>query len=187
MRIIRTEMYFEGIEAIGPGVSKVARLNPGVGVAFFDIKPPPDFPFSRILKKPKIYDEPNDREVRRFLDLCVRGNERSYGRPFSKYWAADVQNVAVVNFLMEANIVIEQSPPSWEQLKSLVSKSPGIGIGTFVGFEMASNHTELMIITVPLGIIVVSSAIGVSEALKKGLNKKVEALFKARSHPRLRG
>jgi hypothetical protein len=50
---------------------------------------------------------------------------------------------------------------------------------------MASTHTELMIITVPIGIVVVSSAIGVSEALKKGLNKKVEALFKDK--PRLRG
>jgi hypothetical protein len=30
----------------------------------------------------------------------------------------------------------------------------------------------------PIGIVVLSSAIGVSEELKKGLNKKVEALFK---------
>jgi hypothetical protein len=187
MRIIRTEMYFDDVESIGPGVRKAARLNPGVGIAFFDVKPPPDFSFSRILKKPVVYSEPRDREVRRFLDLCIRGNERSYGRPYSKYWATDVHNVAIVDFLMDANIVVEQSPPSWEQLKTLVSKSPGIGIGTYVGFELAGSHTELMIITVPIGIIVVSSAIGVSEALKKGLNKKVEALFKPRPRPRLRG
>jgi hypothetical protein len=178
-------MYFEDVESIGPGVSKSARLNPGVGIAFFDVKPQPDFSFGRILKNPKIYSGTNEREVRRFLDLCVRGNERSYGRPYSKYWATEVHNTAIVNFLMEANIVVEQSPPSWDQLKSLVSKSPGIGIGAFVGFQMVGTHTELMIITVPIGIVVVSSAIGVSEALKKGLNKKVEALFKDK--PRLRG
>jgi hypothetical protein len=187
MRIIRTEMYFEDVEAIGPGVAKSAKLNPGVGVAFFHIKPPQDFPFGRILKKPTVYSGPNDREVRRFLDLCIRGNERSYGRPFSKYWKGEVLNNDIVEFLMEANIVVEQSPPSWEQLKTLVSKSPGIGIGSFVGFEMVGTHVELMIITVPLGIIFVSSAIGISEALKKGLNKKVEALFKTRTQPRLRG
>jgi hypothetical protein len=101
-----------------------------------------------------------------------------------KYWRDDVHNGAIVDFIMNANVVIEESPPTWEQLKALVSKSPGIGIGTFVGFQWAGAHPELMIITVPVGIIVVSSAIGISEALKKGLNKKVETLFKDRHRRR---
>ena len=85
---------------------------------------------------------------------------------------------------MDADIVIEQSPPSWQTFKAPASKSPGIGIGTFIGFQWAGTHPELMIITVPIGILVVSSAIGVSEALKKGLNKKVEALFKEKNRQR---
>ncbi len=178
MRVIRTEMFFENVEDIGPGVSKAARMNPGVAVAFLDVKPTSNFPFSSLLKEPIVYDSPNEREMRRFLDLAVRGNERSYGRPYSKYWRDDVRNSAIVDSIMNANIVVEESPPSWEQLKALVSKSPAIGIGTFVGFQWAGTHPELMILTVPIGIVVVSSAIGISEALKKGLNKKVEALFK---------
>lgn len=30
MRVIRTEMFFDSVEDIGPGVSKAARMNPGV-------------------------------------------------------------------------------------------------------------------------------------------------------------
>jgi hypothetical protein len=178
MRIIRTEMYFEDVEDVGPGVSKAARMNPGVGVAFLNVESPANFPFGSILKKPIVVENTNEREVRRFLDLAVRGTERSYGHPYSKYWQDEVHNGAIVDFIMNANIIVEQSPPSWETFKTLVSKSPGIGIGTFVGFQLAGAHTELMILTVPIGIVVVSSAIGISEALKKGLNKKVEALFK---------
>ena len=180
MRVIRTEMFFDShdVESIGPGVGKAARINPGVAVAFMNLATPTKFPFGSILKEPVVYEHPNEREVRRFLDLAIRGNERSFGRRYSKYWADDVHNPAIVDFLMTANIVVEESPPTWEQLKALVSKSPATGIGTFVGFELAGAHPELMIITVPIGIVVVSSAIGVSEALKKGLNKKVEALFK---------
>jgi hypothetical protein len=37
---------------------------------------------------------------------------------------------------------------------------------------MVGTHVELMIITVPRGIIFVSSAIGISEAPKKGLRSK---------------
>jgi hypothetical protein len=178
VRVIRTELFFEDVASISAGASKAARLNPGVAVAFMAVKPPRSFPFDQLLKNVVVYEESNRSEARRFIDLALRGTERSYGRPYSKYWQDDLHNPEIVNFIMDANIVIEESPPTWEQLKSLVSKSPGIGIGTFVGFELAGNHSELMILTVPLGIIVVSSAIGVSEALKKGLNKKVEALLK---------
>lgn len=36
----------------------------------------------------------------------------------------------------------------------------------------------LMLLTVPTGIVVCSSAIGVSKALEKGLNKAVEKIIK---------
>lgn len=180
MRVIRTEIFFDEIMEVGAGATKSATLNPGVGIAFLQVKPTISFRFDSILEKPIVYSAPNEREVRRFLDLSVRGIERSYGRPYSKYWQDDVHNNSVVNYIMNANVVVEQSPPEWETFKALVSKSPGIGIGTFVGFQMAGPHTELMILTVPAGIIAVSSAIGVSEALKKGLNKKVDALFKGK-------
>jgi hypothetical protein len=178
MRIIRTEMFFEDIAGIGPGASKAAKLNPGIGVAFLNIRASASFPFSSILREPRLLEHSQTEEIRRFLDLAIRGNERSYGRPYSKYWTDDVHNGATVDFIMNANIVVEESPPTWQQFKSLVSKSRGIGIGTFVGFQLAGTHSELMIVTVPIGILVVSSAIGVSEALRKGLNKKVGALFK---------
>jgi hypothetical protein len=185
MRVIRTEMFFEEVDDIGPAVSEAAKMNPGIGIAFFNAAV--GFPFHGILKKPILYDKANDREVRRFLDLSVRGIERSYGRPHSKYWQADIRNVAIVDYILNANIVVEQSPPEWASFKTLVSKSPGIAIGTFVGSQWAGTHPELMIVTVPIGILVVSSAIGVSEALKNGLNKKLESFFTGKTTSATRG
>jgi hypothetical protein len=87
---------------------------------------------------------------------------------------------------LAANIVIEQSPPDWALLKDLIKKSPGVAIGTYIGMQAAGQYPQLMYITVPAGIMVVSSAIGISKALAKGLNKKVEALLTSRNR-RIRG
>jgi hypothetical protein len=62
--------------------------------------------------------------------------------------------------------------------QSLVTKAPGIAIGTFSGIQAAGDLSPLMLLTVPGGILVVSSAIGISKALERGLNKKVEEFLK---------
>lgn len=88
-----------------------------------------------------------------------------------------VRNPEQVHFLLNAEIVVEESPPHWELLKGLVAKSPSIAIGTYAGMELAGSMPQLMILTIPFGMIVVSSAVGISTALEVGLNKKVGRLL----------
>jgi hypothetical protein len=122
--------------------------------------------------------------VRKFLDLALRGTERSFELPHSAYARDEVRNPEIVDFVLKANIVVERNPAELEAFKTLLSKSPGIGVGTFVGYHPAGPNPELMIFTVPLGIIIVSSAIGIGKAFEKGLNKKVEGLFGERRRRR---
>ncbi|QDL99053.1 hypothetical protein FLL57_17865 [Rhodopseudomonas palustris] len=60
----------------------------------------------------------------------------------------------------------------------MLAKAPGVAIGTMVGMKAAGDTSMLMLLTVPTGIVVCSSAIGVSKALEKGLNKAVEKIIK---------
>jgi hypothetical protein len=180
MRVIRTEMYFSEVRAIAAGANRLARENPGIGVAYFGGRVLDFEQIGSLLAEPRPIRRRDDSSIGRFLDLSLRGTERSFRSPSSKYLKGEIKSADIVDFLYEANIVVEESPPVWESFKSLVSKSPGIGIGTYVGMELAGSNPQLMIITVPMGIVVVSSAIGISKALEKGLNQKVEQMFKQR-------
>jgi hypothetical protein len=171
-------MYFENVHRVGGAASKAARMNPGIGFAFFQENTAPNFPIEKLFSYSRRVSNDDNRTIRQYLDLSVRGVEKSYRYQSSKYLWEGVRNEEIVQYILNSNIVMERSPPYWEMLKSLISKSPGIGIGTFVGFELSGSIPELMIITVPVGILVVSSAIGVSKALERGLNKKVEHLLK---------
>lgn len=79
---------------------------------------------------------------------------------------------------MDGAIVVENSPPEAVTFRSLLAKAPGVAIGTLVGMKAAGDMPTLMLLTVLTGIVVCSSAIGVSKALEKGLNKAVEKLLK---------
>ena len=46
-----------------------------------------------------------------------------------------------------------------------------------MGFRMAGDDPALMFLTVPGGIIVVGSALGVADALAYGLSKQIKRLF----------
>jgi hypothetical protein len=99
------------------------------------------------------------------------------GRPHLASWE-DISNLHFVSAALNAPIVIEQSPPTTIPLGTLIAKAPGIAIGTFIGMQVAGDATYLMFVTVPGGILVVSSAIGISKALEQGLNRLVARLMK---------
>lgn len=180
MRVIRTEMYFDNVHGIGEGALKAARMNPGVGVAFFGGDVPPQFP-ARLLLSAAVDIEPGDeRTIHKYIDLSIRGVEKSFGHFSSRYRRGAIQNHDIIEYILNAGIVVEESPPALQTLKSILSKSPGIAIGTYVGMELAGSNPELMVLTVPFGIIIVGSAIGVSKGLERGLNKKIESFLTKR-------
>ena len=107
-----------------------------------------------------------------FLTAVVAGALHT-GRFYThRLHSADARN------LIETPIVIELSPPTILPLGTLLAKAPGIAIGTFVGIQAASEMPAyIALLTVPGGIIAVSSAIGISRALERGLNKAIEKLL----------
>ncbi|WP_315701231.1 MULTISPECIES: hypothetical protein [unclassified Bradyrhizobium] len=173
MRVIRTEIFFDNVSHIGGGARRSARDNPGIGVAFFGGRVLDDFLSSMLLPDPQMVPKHDLRTVEKFLDLSLRGVESSLRYTYSKYLLEPIRNPEQVRLLLNAEIVVEESPPHWEIFKALVSKSPSIAIGTYAGMELAGSMPQLMVLTIPFGIIAVSSAVGISKALEAGLNKKV--------------
>jgi len=77
-------------------------------------------------------------------------------------------------------VVIERSPVSTISLHGILSQSPYIAVGTYVGMTVAADHPYLMLVTVPGGIVVIGAAIGVSRGLMNGLAQGIERIVKER-------
>ncbi len=74
---------------------------------------------------------------------------------------------------------MENSPPFSFSLKVLLDKAnTPLWIGTFIGGAAAWGHPVLLFVTVPGGIIVISSASGIGRAMDAGLNRALDRLFK---------
>jgi hypothetical protein len=92
-----------------------------------------------------------------------------------------LKNEKVVEYIINEPFVIERSPPIHVSLKGMINKTNlPVWIGTYMGWQVAPEHSVLMFITIPGGIVVVSSAIGLSSALAAGLSKSVKRLFDRR-------
>lgn len=167
-------MYFEA-EVVPPRI-KTRVPNPGVAVAWFGIAT--DMPLTinnlgliiDLRRAPPTLDEIAD-----FLEASVFNFERTTGPSNTR---AEGGERRFASYILDQPIVIERSPPLSIPLHSLLTKAPGVAIGTFVGIEAAASHPLLMLATVPGGIIAVSSAIGISRALEAGLNKAVDRMIK---------
>ena len=108
--------------------------------------------------------------------MVVQGTEQ---RQFAERIYADaIVNRHIVDFVKNAGVVIEQSPPVAIPFASLLRKASSVTIGTMMGAAVAIDNPPLMFITIPAGIIVVGSAMGVSKGLERGLAKKIERLMK---------
>ncbi len=181
MRVILTEIYFDrsNVELAFEAPAYHRRnKNPGVAIAWLPTRTDAKLSvrdFSENLLRRPLRVSNNSQDVRIFLDLCAQGAERRF-RGVRRSWY--VHNSEIVQSLLTADIILEQSPPISLPLSTLMSKAPAIAIGTYVGIEAAAGHPMLMLATVPGGIIAVASAIGISKALEKGLNKSVERLFR---------
>jgi hypothetical protein len=171
MRVIRTELYFDDFEPLEFASQFIgARPNLGVAAAWFrgttvnhkDLAQSRDFNDFRVLPPTE-------------APLYLAGFMSGRFQLASWEELPDLHHVSAV---LNAPIVIEQSPPTALPLATLLAKAPGIAIGTFIGLQAAGDVATLMFITVPGGILVVSSVIGISRALEQGLNRAVTRLMK---------
>jgi len=92
-----------------------------------------------------------------------------------------LKNPTIVDYVLTQPIVIERSPPVHINLKGLITATNlPVWIGTYMGWSVVPDHSILLFITVPGGIIIVSSAAGLANALSSGLSTSVKRLFRKR-------
>jgi hypothetical protein len=86
-------------------------------------------------------------------------------------------------YLLEADIVFESSPPQVAPFSELLGKASWVTVGSLVGVHASGGSPLLMIISVPIGIIIVGTAVGVATGLQKGLARRIEKAIDRTSGP----
>ncbi len=88
------------------------------------------------------------------------------------------RNDTLISYIINEPFVIERSPPVHLNLKGVLTNTNlPVFIGAYMGWNVAPDHSALLFITVPGGIIIVSSATGLANALASGLSTSVKRLF----------
>jgi len=193
MRVLTTWMYFDSKQVIsepplGPRNRRRPRgrgedPEPGVGIAWFggDTTTLVEIESVELFRalRTELPDEPlSEQALRSYLDLFLMDAEEfAFSRP-----ERSLKNADLVNYLLGEPIVIERSPPVHITLTGLLNKTNlPVWIGTYMGWSVVPEHSPMLFITIPGGIIVVSSAAQLADALGAGLSKSVKRLFKHNS------
>lgn len=80
---------------------------------------------------------------------------------------------AMAAAILQSEIVIERSPAVAEKLLSLVHGATSTSLGVLLGTSF-TNDPYVMILTIPAGILVMGTVLGISRGLERGLAKRVE-------------
>ena len=185
MRMITTWMNFDASEVKGGQSHRRRRSRgeesePGIGITWCAGDTSTMMSISSI-KFFEALDVNNDdfstEDLRRYIDsFLVDDDDYEFTRPKDP-----LRNPTIVNYVLTAPFVIEQSPPAHLNLTGVLTKTNmPVWIGTYMGWSVAPEHSVLLFITVPGGIIVVSSAIGLASALAAGLSTSIKRLFRHR-------
>jgi hypothetical protein len=182
MRIIRTEEFFETPHVGGQEVYPLAK---SVSAAWFKEENwHQSEDFSELLK-PGFFllGKDNEKPVRGFLANCLAAEigAQPWESKLLEHWTSADELEKAFHF----QVIVEQSPPAALSLSSLIAKAPGVAIGTYIGMQIGADHPTIMLLSVPGGILAVSTAIGISKALERGMHKKIEALFNRKAKPPL--
>jgi hypothetical protein len=177
MRVIRTELYFN--PKVVEALSRVQIDNPGLAVAWFAAELDTEIDLHEIADKSWHNFNLEDAEI--FIAAAI-ANFQNLNEPSEVLIPGQIRASATANsfakYVLEQPIVIEHSPPEAVPFSALLKGASGAVIGTYVGFQIAGENSLLLLVTVPGGLMVVSSAMGISKALEKGFNKLVSRAFK---------
>jgi hypothetical protein len=182
MRLLRTEIFFRP-EDVKRAVGFSVRQAPGISFLFvsdsergfapdISIDRVGDFVFQEVFR---FSTGLNEQRVQAFIDLALRGSGAVVLRNFIDAGDAldrqEVENGAAVRAVCESTFVYQNSPPAEFKIADLANLGAGATGGIFLGVYGAT-------LTVPVGIVLIGSAIGISRALEKGLQKKLDKLLK---------
>ncbi|HEX5280853.1 MAG TPA: hypothetical protein VFW28_12310 [Micropepsaceae bacterium] len=188
MRVITTWMYFDRSQITAePNFGRRPRgrgeePEPGIGIGWFVgdttnlMSPIHNLKVFHSLRGQEKEEALSAENLRNYVDLFLMDVEefefdRSVGRM--------IVNRDVVEYVLSEPFVIERSPPVHMTLKGLLTTTNlPIWIGTYMGWSVVPDHSVLLFITIPGGIVVVSSATGLALALSAGLSKSVKRLFR---------
>lgn len=204
MRIIRTEIYFdEEIPNYSPLHAPTRAEEFGTpipGISFLWIKGDvQDFldisEIHEFSSLPRYFSEQDDgiskqddgeiyaREISIILDLFLIDAESLIFSTVDLF-KYTFHHPKLVDVLLSSEVVMERSPPFSLSLKTIIdSKNAPLWIGTYLGIEAAKilpAYPILLFLTVPGGIIIVSSAHGIATAMQNGLTKVIGRFFKTR-------
>jgi hypothetical protein len=184
MRVIRTGLYFNDVESeyrslrqmlLGRASSaKNRNIDYNVDFAWFNLSNEGLGSGDFILNAPRdSFTEPfiadaKDR-VPRFLDIVVQGSERRNFK--NRILAERVVNREIVESILDSPIIIERLPQEAITFASILKGASSVTIGLI---RVATGHYPLMFVAIPMGVIVVGSAIGITKGLQNGLQKEVE-------------
>lgn len=185
MRIITTWMYFDPSQVESEGVYRRSRgrgdeLEPGIGIAWCAGDTTNLMPFSNLKafhELPMETEEFGEEQLRAYIDAFLTDEEEfNFIRP-----RRENRNPDVVSFAINEPFVIQKSPPDLLSLKGAITKTNlPVWIGTYMGWSVVPDRSVLLFIAVPGGIIIVSSAIGIANALASGLSTSVKRLFRVK-------
>ncbi len=183
MRVLTTWMYFDKVAGEPRHRRRGRGEEPemGVGIAWFACDTSAAMEISNLKDFRRLpgsrEQEFSEQVLRDYIDLFVMDAEEfEFDRP-----ERSIKNENIVGYILTEPFVIERSPPFHVTLKGLItSTNLPIWIGTYMGWSVAPENSVLLFITVPGGIIVVSSATGLASALAAGLSKSVKRLFNVR-------
>jgi hypothetical protein len=185
MRILTTWTYFDSSQVTveppwrGRRRGRGEEPEPGIGVAWCagdttSLMSISNLKAFRPLPGPET-QEFNEEIFRSYLDAFLMDAEEFEFLRSER----SLKNPAIVDYILTQPIVIERSPPIHVTLKGLITATNlPVWIGTYMGWSVVPDHSILLFITVPGGIIIVSSAAGLANALSSGLSVAVKRLFK---------
>jgi hypothetical protein len=171
MRIIRTEMYFNARKG-----RHSEKRSPNKNICFAWIKDgvldTESFPndFADGVREVSI------RELPFLIDTVI--DDKDYSRIERDDYR--IVNSEIIESILNDDIVIENSPPQGFNVKELLNQTNTIVVvGSSIGSAAAVGvgMPFLVIFTIPAGMIVVGTALGVSSGLANGLDRWIRRKF----------
>lgn len=119
--------------------------------------------------------KPIGNDVNLAVDHFLRNSSDRYFSSMEQ----SIKNPDLVKDVLNQDIVIERSPPSHINFSQAINKSnAAVVIGTYIGSSGSDMHGLILFASVPAGIIVAGSAIGIASALQNGLSSAVSRVFR---------
>jgi hypothetical protein len=164
-RVIRTELHFNPSELTS---KQLLTRDPHVAMAWIQHKGP--LPLFEDASKGDPAKQIGEYQVKEFLSATIQGRDLTPASWKSRQHYDVLPNLGAVDNVFYQEILIEQSPAEPISFVTLLKTAgPGVAIGTFAGVKAAGGL--LLLVTVPAGIILVGTAIILTEVLSKLIPK----------------